>query len=106
MPPGTFLESLAYAIDPGQAADLVATVRIEFADINRVFTLAIRHGAAEYVETAPESYDLEITFERKDWAELVIGEKRLAQLVKEGRATFSGNENLKKSILTAYAEVL
>lgn len=106
LPPGTFLEGLAYNIDPVQAADLVVTASIEFTDIDRSYTLAIRHGAVEYLESAPASYDLKLTFERKDWADIVSGKKRLEQLVEEGRATFSGDSALKQALLNAYPDVL
>ena len=106
LPPGPFLEALAYTIDPLKAAGLVVTVKIELTDIEQVYTLAVRHGAVEYVEAAPASHDLELALERKGWAEIVAGEKDLEQLIAEGGASFKGDNGLKQSFLAAYADVL
>lgn len=105
LPPGTFLEGLAYTIDPDKAADLVVTTYIELTDIDQAYTVAIRHGAVEYQESAPASYDLKLSFERKDWAELVAGKTRLTELVEEGRARFSGDSTLKQALVAAYPDV-
>ena len=106
LPPGPFLEALAYTIDPVKAADLVATVKIELSDIDQSYTLAVRHGAVEYVAAAPATHDLELSLERKAWAQIVAGDKDLEQLVADGGASFKGDNELKQTFLAAYADVL
>lgn len=106
MPPEVFLETLSYSIDGARAVDLVARLRINITDVNSSFTLAIRHGATEFLASAPQRHDLELTLDRQAWAEVFLGHKRLKQLIAEKRATFTGEAQLKTAFLNAYHEVL
>lgn len=106
LPPNTFLQSLAYNLDPSQVADVAMSVRIELTDVGHVATLALRYGVVEYTETVPKSPDLELALGRDDWAHIVVGQKRLLQLVEESKAVFRGDKALRERFLAAYSGVL
>lgn len=106
MPPTLFLETLAYSVDGSRASNFVATVKIELTDIDKSYTLAIRYGAAEFLESAPDAYELHLAFDRRAWAELFLGQSHLHELLGDGRAEFTGDEDLKKAFLDAYKDVL
>ena len=106
LPPASTLETLSYTIDGKRAVDLVATVRIDVTDTNESFTLTIRHGATEFVESAPVDYELSLALDRRAWAELLLGQKTLQALVDEDRAVFSGDDELKIKFQNAYHEVM
>ena len=105
LPPTQILETLAYTIDGERASNLVATLKIELTDIDKSFALAVRHGATEILEPDPEDFDLGLVFDRRAWAEVFLGKKKLQELVDEGRATFTGDDGLKAAFLDAYHEV-
>ncbi len=106
LPPTSTLEILSYSIDGKRALDLVATVRIDITDTNESFALTIRHGATEFAESAPENHDLSLAFDTQAWAEILLGDKSLREMVDSGRAAFTGDEATKSAFLDAYHEVM
>lgn len=53
-PPGTFVSMLQYRLNADVAGDLNVALRINYTDLGRSFGIGIRHGAAEYMDRAPE----------------------------------------------------
>ena len=106
LPRVSMLETLSYTIDGQRAADFVATVRIEVTDTDEIFTLSIRQGATEFVESAPQDYQLSLALDRRAWAELLLGQTSLQRLIDDERAVFSGDNELRIKFRTAYHEVM
>ena len=105
LPPASTLETLSYSIDGKRALDLFATVRIDITDTGESFALAIRNGATEFAQSAPENHDLSLKFDTQAWAEILLGHKSLREMVDDGRAEFIGDEGIKAAFLDAYHEV-
>ena len=84
LPPAQVLETLEYTIDGARSADLVATVKIEFTDFDKSFALRVRHGATELTASAPEAFDLHLAFDRRGWAELILGQEEASGTCRRG----------------------
>jgi len=105
-PPGTFVGMLQYRLNADVAGDLNVALQIDYTDLDRSFGIAIRHGAVEYMDRAPERADIVIETRRRHWVEVMIRQSTFADAVEQSRLSVSGDAQLLERVLAAYAGTL
>ena len=105
-PPGSYVSMLQYRLNADLADDLRATLRIDFTDLDRSFGIAIRHGAVEYMDGAPEHPDIHIQIERRQWVEMMVRQTTFADAKEKDLLSVSGDADLLERVLAAYEGAL
>ena len=93
-PPGTYLKFLEAMIDPEKSKDLESIVKITFADLNKSWALHVRRGVAEVTEVVPDIVDVTLSLPRLVWAQIVLNETTLQEVLSSGKATVEGSEEI------------
>ena len=104
-PPGTYIKLLENNIDPAPVRDLEATVKFTFIDLNCSFALAVRRGAVEFIDHAPQYHAVHIRMTRPVWANVVVGVASLEQALVAGDIEMEGDDTAWQKIRGAYASV-
>jgi alkyl sulfatase BDS1-like metallo-beta-lactamase superfamily hydrolase len=104
--PGVLLRLLENHIDAGRSEGLIATIKFVVPDQNTSCGLAIRRGAVEFLNLAPDHYDLEITFNHPILAQIAAGHLTLQKAIDQGLAAMTGNLHLQKDVMESYTGIL
>ncbi len=104
--PGALLRLLENHIDARRSEGLIATIKFVVPDQNTSCGLAIRRGAVEFLNLAPDHYDLEITFNHPILAQIAAGHLTLQKAIDQGLATMTGNLHLQKDVMESYTGIL
>ena len=90
-----YFESLAVNLDPEASADVDKIVAMKFPDINKAYTIHVRHGVAEIrprsqKEIDKMEFDIEVVADSKAWKEM-LGKLRNSALTLAGFEYEKGN---------------
>ena len=105
-PPGSFVSMLQYRLNADVAGDLNVALQVDYTDLGRSFGIAIRHGAVEYMDRAPERADIVIETRRRHWVEVMVRQITFADAVEKGLLSVSGDSRLLDRVLAAYTGTL
>jgi alkyl sulfatase BDS1-like metallo-beta-lactamase superfamily hydrolase len=104
--PGTLLRLFENHIDARRSEGLVATIKFVVPDQNTICGLAIRRGAVEFLDAAPDRHDVEITFSHPILAKIAAGHLTLQRAIDQGLAMMTGNLHFQKKIMESYSGIL
>lgn len=102
--PGTFIKLLENNIDPYPVHDLIATLKFTFTDIDQSFGIAIRKGAAEFIEK-PNEYQIHLEMPRTIWAKIVVGVLTIKQAIDTDDAKLIGDYTIWQKLHSAFESV-
>ena len=105
-PLGSFVSLLQYRLNADKAADLIASVQINYSDIGRSFGLLIRQGVVEFIDGEPAAADVRLDIARLDWIKIIIQQSSIDKSLEEGLLTVSGDQLLWQQVRDAYAGIL
>ncbi|MAT49660.1 MAG: MBL fold metallo-hydrolase [Porticoccaceae bacterium] len=101
-PPGTYLELLQVRIDPVKSADLDTGVAVEFTDLGRVWTLYVRRGVVEVVETREPLVKNILSLPRPVWAQVASGDSSVAAVLDSGAASYTGDRAAIEAVFAVF----
>jgi alkyl sulfatase BDS1-like metallo-beta-lactamase superfamily hydrolase len=78
---------------------------VTFTDLDRSWSLHVRRGVAEVSDVVPDEVDVAVSLPRLAWAEIVMRQKTLAQVVQAGEATIAGDIGALREILGSLDQV-
>ena len=97
--PVDYLRALRVMVDPDRARDRAGSVEFQFDD-GSTGRLELRHGVA--VCEPGESSDARVTIRVDDWADVLRGSRRLAELVEAGAVELEGDRTVASSVLGVF----
>ena len=103
MPVEMILDYLAVRLDAQKAAGKEITVNFKLAD-NDNLSLELKHSVLNYRRTLPEKADAAFTLSRDDLHSVLIGEAKLDDLIKSGKAKVEGDPAKFAEMLSAVTE--
>lgn len=103
MPVEMILDYLAVRLDAQKAAGKDITVNFKLAD-NDNLSLALKHSVLNYRRVLPEKADATFNISREDLHNMLIGQAKMDDLVKSGKAKVEGDPAKLAEMFSAVAE--
>ncbi len=103
MPVEMIFDFLAVRLDAQKAAGKDITVNFNLAD-NDNLSLALKHSVLNYRRTLPEKADATLAMSRDDLHSMLIGQAKLDDLVKSGKAKVDGDPAKLAEMLSAVTD--
>jgi multimeric flavodoxin WrbA/putative sterol carrier protein len=90
------MQEMARSIDPVASAKLKATFQFEFPDKNLCFTLAVDHGACNFIESSNENCacDLKVTCSSDVWAKVFMRQINVRDALVNKQIVLAGDKFL------------
>ncbi|MEZ5482598.1 MAG: alkyl sulfatase dimerization domain-containing protein [Porticoccaceae bacterium] len=104
-PPGTFIKLLENNVDPKPINDLEVTIKFTFTDFNCSFGLALRRGAAEYIDSDPGDCAVHLELSHSKWADVMTGVVSLQGAIQSGDACISDRDNNWEKVYRAFEAI-
>jgi alkyl sulfatase BDS1-like metallo-beta-lactamase superfamily hydrolase len=78
-------------------------VQITFSDLGQSWALHVRRGVAEVTEIVPDAVDVTLSLPRLVWAQIVLNETSLEEVITSGEATVQGSAETLSAVFNSFA---
>ncbi|MGE3858915.1 MAG: alkyl sulfatase dimerization domain-containing protein [Nitrososphaeraceae archaeon] len=106
LPVDDLLKILSTKISPVKAEGVNKTLGINFTDLNKDYTLNIRHSILAVHDIFPQNPDMSITLDSDTYKSIVNGTQSIVNAVKSGNVKFEGNIKDLESFVSLFDPLL